>query len=120
MVLRVGGDHGKGPSTVDILQRPEMGAGVVTDVPYTGTQGTGWVARDAPPTVGWPPSGAFSRRSGQAPYLPPEEGRKGVGGGLKKLATGQEDLCPELGKHTPHTRADCGRGEGGGPAECVH
>ena len=42
------GDHGKGPSTVDILQRPEMGAGVDTDVPFRETQGTGWGAHHAP------------------------------------------------------------------------
>ena len=77
-----GGDHGKGPSTVDILQRPEMGAGVVTDVPYTGTQGTGWEARHAPPSVGWPPSGAFSRRSGGRHICHQREGERGEGGCL--------------------------------------
>ena len=77
-----GRDHCKGPSTVDILQRPEMGAGVDTDVPYTGTQGTGWEARHAPPSVGWPPSGAFSRRSGGRHICHQREGERGEGGCL--------------------------------------
>ena len=68
------GDHGKGPSTVDILQWPEMGARVVTDVPYTGTQGAGRGARHAPPICRMASLRCVLTAFWWAPYLPSEGG----------------------------------------------